>query len=67
MSAGLMNGCQLAQRLGISKATYTRRKRLGQFKPFEVKRPLGRYRYSAMLVDAYLAGHPVSSYGRRTA
>jgi hypothetical protein len=61
----LLNARQLAARLGISEATYYARKRLGAFKDLEVKRPVGRYRYSAALVDAYLAGQPVSHYGRR--
>ena len=63
--AGLLNARQLCQRLNISERTYYTYKPLGRFKPFEVKRPLGRYRYSAQLVDEFLAGRPVSQFGQR--
>lgn len=61
----LLNNRELAQRLAMSEPTFYRRKKRGDFKCFEVKRPLGTFRYSAALVDAFLAGLPVSQFGRR--
>lgn len=62
---GLLDGVGLAKRLGIHIATYHRHRVKGEFKRFEVRVPVGRYRYSAHLVDEYLAGKTVSHYGRR--
>jgi hypothetical protein len=67
MDSPLLNNRELAKRLGLSEPTFYTRKKRGEFKCFEVKRPLGTFRYSAVLVDAFLAGESVSQYGRRSA
>jgi hypothetical protein len=41
------------------------RKKRGEFRRFEVKQPIGTFRYSAELVDRFMAGQPVSQFGRR--
>ena len=64
---GLLNGVGLCERLGISTSLYRSQKALGRLKCFEVARPLGTFKYSAQLVEDYLAGRPVSQFGRRRA
>lgn len=65
MTAGLMKPGDLRTRLGMSTtAFYTFQKR-GDFKRLEVRHPVGVYRYSTELVEAFLAGKTVAAHGRR--
>ena len=60
----LMSGTQLRERLGISESTFFEYVRRGEFRDLEVKRPLGRLRYSSALVDKFLSGESVVRLGR---
>lgn len=59
----LLNGKGLARKLEISDSTYQRRRRLGEFKRFEVAHPIGDRRYSVVLVDRFLAGQSLVGIG----
>lgn len=61
----LLNGTELAQKLGYSETQFLKFKREGKFRMFEVKRPLGQRRYSRALVEQYLAGESTVAIGGR--
>lgn len=61
----LFNDTDLRRELGISERTFYRLKKRGQFKVFEVARPIGQRRYSRVLVDRYLAGESPAVLGGR--
>lgn len=67
MKPALMNAKEVAALLGISHGTWATWKKRGVFKRLEVKQPIGQRRYSRALVDRYISGDAISSYGRRSA
>ena len=46
----------LCRAFGFSRQTFYRRAALGEFRPFELARPIGRRRYSGEKVQAFLNG-----------
>jgi hypothetical protein len=60
---GLLNAKQLRERLGLPASTFFLRKKQGALRKFEVRQPMGRYRYSAELVELYLAGRSTVRIG----
>jgi hypothetical protein len=65
MSAGLLKPGDLRRRLGLSTSAFFAAQKRGEFRRFEVKPPIGCFRYSAVLVDAFLEGKTVAHYGKR--
>lgn len=54
----------LMRRLGMSQAPFYAHQKAGEFRFLEVSRPIGRFRYSRVLVDRFLAGESVVAFGR---
>jgi predicted DNA-binding transcriptional regulator AlpA len=68
VTPALMNASELMGVLGLKKSHFYRLRKLGKFRPFEVKMPIGSRRYSRQLVDRHVAGEFVFRIGeRRTA
>lgn len=55
---------ELLQRLGMGYRAFYRHQKAGEFKRFELKNPIGRWRYSRVLVDKFLAGESVANFGK---
>jgi hypothetical protein len=47
---------EMAQAFGMSTANFRRLQKLGEFRPFELPRPIGIKRYSAVKVQTFLRG-----------
>lgn len=68
---GLLSAKEAAALLGISVSHFHKLKVQGAMKKFEMARPLGLlgkrsvYRYSRVLIEAFLAGESPSRIGRR--
>jgi predicted site-specific integrase-resolvase len=63
--AGLMNAREVWERLGISRATFFRRRK--QFGHLLVTRPVGHRCYSRAKVEQFVAGESTVLLGRRRA
>lgn len=61
----LLNAKELAARLGVSGNKFHDLRRRGLLRMFEVSRPLGRRKYARVLVERYLAGESMSTFGER--
>lgn len=54
----------LRSRLGMSERAFYEHQKAGDFERFELKNPIGRWRYSTVLVDKFLSGESVVKFGR---
>lgn len=48
----------------MSERSFYDHQAAGDFKHLELSRPVGRWRYSRVLVDQFLAGESVAKFGR---
>lgn len=60
----LMGPGELRKRIGLGSTAFCRRQKRGEFKFLEVKRPVGKLRYSRALVDKWTAGESTVALGR---
>lgn len=71
MSDVLLTAKLLREKLGMPESTFFKYKKLGDFRKFEVKQPIGTRRYSLAKVEMFLAGESTVSFAqhrdRRTA
>lgn len=51
-----MSPSDMMRAFGLSAATFYRRQAAGEFRPFELARPIGRKRYSGEKVQTFLNG-----------
>ena len=51
-----LGAAELCEAFGISYTTFYRLQQAGEFKPFELSRPIGRKRWSGEKVQAFLNG-----------
>lgn len=62
----LMTPGELRVAIGLKPSRFCELQRRGTFRFLEVKRPIGRKKYSRFLFEQLAAGHPVTTFARRT-
>lgn len=60
----LMTPGDLRLRLGMSRASFHRYQKRGDFRKFEVRQPIGLLKYSRRLVDLFVDGESIVRVGR---
>lgn len=61
--ADLLTPSDVREKLGLGRTAFRNYEKRGTFKFLEVTKPLGRHRYSRVLVEQYVSGERVVNFG----